>query len=56
MDAFITLAVYLLPFLIIAVVAKRWMKRQATLCDVRAEGRPNRARFLLGLWRRDDQD
>jgi hypothetical protein len=48
-------AIYLLPFLAIAVIAKRWMTRKGVeLSDVQAEGDPNRNKrpqFLLGIWR-----
>jgi hypothetical protein len=57
MDALVTLAVYLIPFLIIGIAARRWMARNSVgLTDVRAEGSPyrKRARFLLGFWRHDD--
>ena len=57
MDALLTLAIYLVPFLVIAVAAKRWMRRKGVgLQDVHAEGSPERtrARFLLGIWRRDE--
>jgi hypothetical protein len=57
MDALLTLAIYLVPFLIIAIAAKRWVGRKGVgLSDVHAEGSPGRtrARFLLGVWRRDD--
>ena len=57
MDALLTLAIYLVPFLVIAVAAKLWMRRKGVgLQDVHAEGSPERtrARFLLGIWRRDE--
>jgi hypothetical protein len=57
MEALLTLAVYLVPFLVIGIAARRWMRRKGVgLSDVHAEGSPNRARarFLLGIWRRDD--
>ena len=59
MDALITLAIYLAPFLAIGVLATRWMKkRNVDLSDVKAEGgaRKSRAVFLLGIWRREDRD
>lgn len=57
--ALLTLALYLVPFLVIGVAAKRWISRRSvSLSDVQAEGTPHRARsrFLLGIWRRDDPD
>ena len=57
MDALLILAIYLAPFLVIAVVARQWMRRKGVgLQDVHAEGSPERtrARFLLGIWRRDE--
>jgi hypothetical protein len=53
----LTLALYLLPFLMIAVAARVWMRRKGVgMAEVRAEGDPNRGgrtRFLLGSWRRE---
>lgn len=57
MDTLLILAIYLVPFLLIGVAARRWMRRKGVgLQDVHAEGSPERtrARFLLGIWRRDD--
>jgi hypothetical protein len=57
MDALLTLAVYLVPFLVIGIAAKHWIGRKGVgLADVRAEGGPGRkrSRFLLGIWRHDD--
>ena len=58
--AVLTLAVYITPFLLIGVAAKIWMKRTGVeLSDVQAEGdphRPQRSRFLLGIWRREGRE
>ena len=57
MDALLILSIYLVPFLMIGIAAKRWAaRRSVTLSDVRAEGAPyrSRSRFLLGIWRRED--
>jgi hypothetical protein len=57
LDALLTLAIYLLPFLVLAIAAKRWMDRRGVnLSDVQAEANPRRgrSRFLLGIWRRED--
>jgi hypothetical protein len=57
MDALLTLAIYLAPFLIIGMLAKRWTARKTvSLSEVRAEGDlgRKRSRFLLGVWRHDD--
>jgi hypothetical protein len=57
MDALVTLAIYFVPFLIIAIAVKRWMARKGvTLSDVQEKGsaRRGRARFFLGIWRRED--
>jgi len=58
MDALIVLLVYVLPFVIIGVIANRWIARKGvTLSDARAEaGHRRRSRFLLGVWRRDDPE
>jgi hypothetical protein len=57
MDALLTLTMYLAPFLIVGILAKRWAARKAvSLPEVRVEGDPRRkrSRFLLGIWRHDD--
>jgi hypothetical protein len=56
--ALIRLTIYLAPFLAIAIGVRSWMRRQVNLSDVQAEGDPKRqrARFLLGLWRRESRD
>jgi hypothetical protein len=58
--ALVNVVIYLLPFLAIAVIAKRWMTRRGIeLSDVQAEGDPNRKkrpRFLLGIWRDEGRD
>ena len=60
MDALFILAVYVVPFVVIGIVAKRWIDRNNTqLSDVQAEGDPNRKtrpRFLLGIWRDEGRD
>ena len=60
MRAFLTLAVYIAPFLLIGVAAKIWVKRKAVgLSDVQAEGDPHRKkrpRFLLGIWRDEGRE
>ena len=51
------LAIYLVPFLLLGIAVRRWMRRKGVgLSDVHAEGSPERtrARFLLGVWRRDE--
>jgi hypothetical protein len=58
--ALVIVAIYFLPFLAIAVIAKRWMTRNGVeLSDVQAEGDPNRKkrpRFLLGIWRDEGRE
>jgi hypothetical protein len=58
--ALVNVAIYLLPFLAIALIAKRWMTRNGVeLSDVQAEGDPNRkkrSRFLLGIWRDESRE
>ena len=60
MRALVMVAIYLLPFLAIAVIAKRWMTRKGVeLSDVQAEGDPNRNKrpqFLLGIWRDEGRE
>lgn len=58
MDALLTLALYIVPFLIIVIALRVWMKRKVSLSDTQAEGDPERerSRFFLGIWRRDDRD
>ena len=60
MRALVMVAIYLLPFLAIAVIAKRWMTRKGVeLSDVQAEGHPNRNKrpgFLLGIWRDEGRE
>ncbi|HEX3538592.1 MAG TPA: hypothetical protein VHU15_17665 [Stellaceae bacterium] len=55
MDALVTLAIYVVPFLVLAVIARMWLNRRSVaLSDAQAEADPNRAKrpvFLLGLWR-----
>ena len=58
MGALTTLAIYLVPFLVIGIAAKLLMKRRAVdLSDVQAQAGPNRRKhraFLLGAWRTED--
>jgi hypothetical protein len=58
MSALETLAIYLVPFLLIGIVVKLAMKRRAIdLSDVQAQAGPNRRKnkgFLLGSWRKED--
>ena len=60
MDALLILAVYVAPFVVLGIIAKRWIdRRNVGLSDVQAEGDPNRkrrARFLLGIWRDEGRD
>ena len=55
MDALLVLAAYLVPFVALGILTKRWIDRKNVgLPDVQAEGDPNRkprSRFLLGIWR-----
>ena len=57
MKALETFAIYVTPFLIVGIVAKRWLQRHAVdLSDVHEQagpGRKPRRVFLLGSWRRD---
>ena len=55
MDALLILMIYVAPFLAIGIAARLLMRRKARLSDVQAEGDPERerARFLLGIWRRE---
>jgi hypothetical protein len=57
MHALARLAIYLAPFLAIGVAMRAWMRRQINLSDVQAQGDPKRqrARFLLGIWRRESR-
>jgi hypothetical protein len=58
MHPLLTLAAYLIPFVIIGIAAKRWMKQHGVnLAVVRAEGDPERkrSRFLLGIWRHEPE-
>jgi hypothetical protein len=53
----VTLGIYLLPFLALALLVRRWLRGKATsLADTRSQGMPTdrQGRFLLGIWRRDD--
>jgi len=59
-EALLVLAIYVIPFIVIGIVAKCWFARKDVgLSDVQAEGDPNRARrprFLLGIWRDEGRD
>jgi hypothetical protein len=58
-DALLKLVIYITPFLIIGIAAKRWMGRHGVpLAEARAAGSPHRrrSRFLLGIWRREDRE
>jgi len=58
MDALTTLAIYLVPFLLIGIVIKVLLKRRTIdLSDVQAQAGPNRKKsraFLLGVWWKED--
>lgn len=59
MHALATLGIYLVPFLLIGIAARRWIRRNDVGPeDLRAEGAPDRkrSRFLLGVWRGDERD
>lgn len=56
MKALEVFAVYVLPFIILGIAIKLWMRRRAielTDAQRQAGGAPRR-RFLLGAWRTDD--
>jgi hypothetical protein len=48
-------AIYVVPFLALAIAARIWLNRRSVaLSDAQAEADPNRAKrpvFLLGTWR-----
>jgi hypothetical protein len=51
MDALLVLAIYVIPFIVLGIVAKRWFDRKDVgLSDVQAEGDPNRARRPRFCW------
>ena len=57
MNPWVTLAIYLAPFLLLAIAVRFWMRRKGVgLAETRSEGgaRHHPARFLLGVWRKDD--
>jgi hypothetical protein len=58
MEALLRFAIYVVPFVMIGIGMRVWMKRRVSLSDVQAEGDPgrSRSRFLLGIWRRDDPE
>jgi hypothetical protein len=55
MDALLTAAIYVVPFLAFGIAARWWLaRRNIALSDVEAEGDPSRkgrSVFLLGAWR-----
>jgi hypothetical protein len=58
--ALLIVAVYLIPFLLIGLSARIWMKcKGIELSDVQAESDPHRKRrprFLLGIWRDEGRE
>ncbi len=64
MGALTTAAIYFGSFLAVGVIVKlavsRWLKlRDIDLSEIRTQLGPNRrksSRFLLGFWRKEDQD
>jgi hypothetical protein len=59
MRTLLTLAIYVVPFLVIGIAARLWMlRRGVSLSDVQAQGDPHRkrSRFLLGIWRHEGRD
>jgi hypothetical protein len=56
MRALEVFAIYIMPFLILAVTVRFLMKRYAVdLPDVQKQaGGPPRRRFLLGVWRKEE--
>jgi hypothetical protein len=57
-EALLRFAIYIVPFVVIAIGVRLWMKRRVSLSDVQAEGDPKRrrSRFLLGIWRRENRE
>jgi uncharacterized membrane protein YczE len=57
-EALLRFAIYVVPFVILAIGVRLWMKRRVGLSEVQAEGDPrrSRSRFLLGIWRREDRE
>jgi hypothetical protein len=55
MEALLTAAIYVVPFLVLGIAARIWLRRHSVaLSDAQAEADPNRAKrpvFLLGIWR-----
>jgi len=55
MEALLIAAIYVVPFLALAIAARIWLSRRSVaLSDVQSEADPNRAKrpvFLLGIWR-----
>jgi hypothetical protein len=58
MNPLLTLALYLVPFLLLALAVRRWMARKGLRLDeIQGERNFNRKqpRFLLGFWRGPDR-
>jgi hypothetical protein len=57
-EALLRFAIYIVPFVVIAIAVRLWMTRRVSLSDVQAEGDPkrSRSRFLLGIWRRENRE
>ena len=55
MEALLTAAIYVVPFLVFGIAARIWLRRRSVaLSDAQAEADPNRTKrpvFLLGIWR-----
>ena len=60
MNALLTLAIYITPFLLIGIAVKLWIRPKAVaISDVQAEGDPKRegrSRFFLGIWRHEGRE
>ena len=62
LHALLVLAIYLVPFLLLGFLAKRWLgrwseRRGVDLVEYRADQGANRGErraFLLGFWRKED--
>ena len=62
LHALLVLAIYLVPFLLLGFLAKRWLgrwseRRGVDLVEYRADQGPHRGErraFLLGFWRKED--
>jgi hypothetical protein len=57
-EALLRFAIYIVPFVVIAIGVRLWMTRRVSLSDVQAEGDPkrSRSRVLLGIWRRENRE